>query len=892
MKKKPYNCIGTIFIFVVLVLQVFGMGENVNAGSTLCQVSSDSNNDGDVDGTDLQLLAAALENGTQDNGSLVDFVELFGTDDVDSALAELQPQLAMVVATGTDKLEMAWTPGEDGQTPSDQIIYDIYLGLDESFITDASTLVDTVTGTNQLEITGLESDTRYYGKVIATYANHTSCASNCLQTKTYPFPIQENQNTVISKAWDLGLGKHTTSDGITYIYSEGTLPPVGSILFSEDVAGGMTIRRVESATSSGAEITVVTSDASLVDVLDRGAGFTAFKLFDVAQEAEEMPSTNMITATAISSKSKDGSRYSRIDWKNNLLSAEQTTYAYDTDTFSVQPQNGSSAVKLYDSEDYSSEFEATVTAEFEPELITHAEWGGSIFTELDSAHVGAKGTLTLTAKAQYNFSAAGDVSKNFKLWDRTWATVYQAGPVPVYQEITLSMDVVASASASVAIEAMAQAQLTETVELGATYDGFTWTPYITYNEETSLTASLDIKGEASAEIRLIPKIKVTFYRVVSASLTVEPFAGSSLTFAETTNNLEFLAAHPEHVVELTSFDASLGMEANVAASLSALGWHWDVLPSTCVLGTGDCLYAFNELELFSIPQLALTANGMQLQLQVTDGTNNRFNPASVEWEVFPNDAATIQQGSCSQSGDTTTCFATLIPGEEEYMVFVSGHGILGEMGRQFENPSPSSCGAYIAPGVWKEFDCYNLAAVGKTTDDDPFIPSWRLIGGYWQWGRKGIAAQGPTGPDPAQANYDAISGWNTSYAPNGSWSDAYKTANDPCPDGYRVPTHSQWQGVMENNPQSVVGTWSTTWDDYTNYSAALFFGNSLMLPAAGCRHLSSGWLNSRGQNCLYWSSTEDSTDSNYAWYQSFNGNFAATNYTYRGYGLSVRCVAE
>ena len=52
------------------------------------------------------------------------------------------------------------------------------------------------------------------------------------------------------------------------------------------------------------------------------------------------------------------------------------------------------------------------------------------------------------------------------------------------------------------------------------------------------------------------------------------------------------------------------------------------------------------------------------------------------------------------------------------------------------------CGAFIAPGVWKEFDCYNLAAIGKTTNDDPFTPSWRLIGGYWQWGRKG--------PDPSQ----------------------------------------------------------------------------------------------------------------------------------------------
>ncbi|WP_320042984.1 hypothetical protein [uncultured Desulfobacter sp.] len=122
-----------------------------------------------------------------------------------------------------------------------------------------------------------------------------------------------------------------------------------------------------------------------------------------------------------------------------------------------------------------------------------------------------------------------------------------------------------------------------------------------------------------------------------------------------------------------------------------------------MLGTGDCYKTFNELELFSIPQLELTADGKQLLLQVTDGINNSFNPDSVKWEVFPDDA-TIEQGSCSQSGDTTTCSATLIPGEElEYTVFASGHGILEETGRQFEEititvPS-STCGAYVAPGV-------------------------------------------------------------------------------------------------------------------------------------------------------------------------------------------------
>jgi hypothetical protein len=74
-------------------------------------------------------------------------------------------------------------------------------------------------------------------------------------------------------------------------------------------------------------------------------------------------------------------------------------------------------------------------------------------------------------------------------------------------------------------------------------------------------------------------------------------------------------------------------------------------------------------------------------------------------------------------------------------------------------------GAYVALFVWKEFDCYNLSAIGKTTNDDPFTPSWRLIGGYWQWGRKG--------PDPGQW-YDT----NTEHFVHGPTGLSTSEAND------------------------------------------------------------------------------------------------------------------
>lgn len=188
--------------------------------------------------------------------------------------------------------------------------------------------------------------------------------------------------------------------------------------------------------------------------------------------------------------------------------------------------------------------------------------------------------------------------------------------------------------------------------------------------------------------------------------------------------------------------------------------------------------------------------------------------------------------------------------------------------------------------------CHNLGAAN--TSANPFSPSWEIIGGYWQWGRKSMLAPGPSGPSAIEANSGSYP--VQPHAMDDSWSDEGKTGKDPCPTGYRVPTESELDGLPRYNEYRTVGTWD---NNPLNYSSGSFFGDELFLPAAGGRRNRSGVLVGRGNYGVYWSSTE--SNSRDAWHLFLNGGSAFTyNYDYyyiyspyyRNGGFSVRCIAE
>ncbi|WP_407490143.1 fibrobacter succinogenes major paralogous domain-containing protein [Elizabethkingia anophelis] len=205
-----------------------------------------------------------------------------------------------------------------------------------------------------------------------------------------------------------------------------------------------------------------------------------------------------------------------------------------------------------------------------------------------------------------------------------------------------------------------------------------------------------------------------------------------------------------------------------------------------------------------------------------------------------------------------------------------------------------TCGAYIAAGLWKEFTCQN---VGATVGIDPFSPVAGNHGAKYQFGANTGEASRYVSQATDQSTTGAIS-WSTtgkigSPWNNGTESAPVKTTNDPCPSGYRVPTQSEWRGVLNNNTLERVGTWI---NNAINYGTAIYFrnatdGRTLMLPTAGFRYLQDGTLGNRGSDGNVWSSSgvTDATAYSLGFYSNTIDVYNTSN---RAGGESVRCIAQ
>ncbi|WP_283407351.1 FISUMP domain-containing protein [Flavobacterium hercynium] len=175
-------------------------------------------------------------------------------------------------------------------------------------------------------------------------------------------------------------------------------------------------------------------------------------------------------------------------------------------------------------------------------------------------------------------------------------------------------------------------------------------------------------------------------------------------------------------------------------------------------------------------------------------------------------------------------------------------------------------------GIWM---AYNLGATA------PSASMSDQYGGYYQWGRGNdghgdensatTSTRSPT-DDPGHGLFiTGNANWQITVN-NNLWQ-TVKGNNNPCPDGFRVPTSAEFEGEFKAG--NVTGVASA-------------FNSILKIPAAGNRERSNK-MEFRGSQGRYWTSTV-TTHSNYyrigatSSYIDLAGN--------RANGLSVRCIKD
>ena len=153
-----------------------------------------------------------------------------------------------------------------------------------------------------------------------------------------------------------------------------------------------------------------------------------------------------------------------------------------------------------------------------------------------------------------------------------------------------------------------------------------------------------------------------------------------------------------------------------------------------------------------------------------------------------------------------------------------------------------------------------------------FAQNPESAGMFFQWSRR--RAWPSTGAN--------VSGWCRFNNSETSWS----RADDPCPQGWRVPTTSELQSLVDAG-----SIWTTR-----NGVVGRLFGsapNQIFLPAVGLRIYHNGTLLYVGTYGFYWSSTEGFPPPGALGLFFDNSQIFANEYFYyRTNALPIRCVAQ
>lgn len=218
------------------------------------------------------------------------------------------------------------------------------------------------------------------------------------------------------------------------------------------------------------------------------------------------------------------------------------------------------------------------------------------------------------------------------------------------------------------------------------------------------------------------------------------------------------------------------------------------------------------------------------------------------------------------SGETRSATITVTSGTDDITVTVT-------QSDKTEDGKVPVAGVLINGIMWapRNVDAFGTFAAQP---EDP--------GMFYQWNRK--TAWLGTGDNPVSSPEGEV--WDITIPTGDEW----EAENDPCPEGWRLPTMYEQESLFSSADVT------NEWTDLNGVDGRKFTdiesGASIFLPAAGLRVNSTGELSGPRDAGLYWSSSAYPGSGCCGWMMSFSPGSAYQGDYGRLAGLSVRCIQQ
>ena len=454
--------------------------------------------------------------------------------------------------------------------------------------------------------------------------------------------------------------------------------------------------------ASAYEVYATSSDAvisfDVVLEIESGHSFDDIEV-DISHNTLSTPNYEVIKKSSNSSRKEY-----RIQWDNSgatstapfevdISAQEQDcwvlcTLSVRTEAYVLDADKDSLFDDEYTFEASNSSGSAKVTASagigFSPDFDVFVQIDGF---EVEHALTQVTGELKLENTLQFLASQSSEVEKTKTLFSKKFTKIIMAGTVPIVISGRLQLDgqLSGNISGEVNLDAIAESSLT--VSAGVEYkDG-----EFTYIDDAETTYKFEVIGDAGAtiagELRLIPELDISFYRVAGAEMTLEPYV-----FSEATLEGQFKAIVDNNFADATAnyrfseLQAGIAMDASITAKFGIILDNRTIGVEATWNNNGDAV--LGPYYLITLPSAEISAlsaaspaNGLLLGLETTSGTLGFVKDNRVingYWQVYPEDSSTAFSASGSGARfDYST--------DAEYELRYVYYSDLGSFIRQYED---------------------------------------------------------------------------------------------------------------------------------------------------------------------------------------------------------------